>query len=101
MSKHRYLQLDVFDGRYGNGNPLERVMHFGASAKWPVARRDNACIAERLHSEGRLPGNDSRYVANQGREVGRDGRVHVEVDAEADVWIGGMTRQVIEGRIDW
>ncbi|MCF5946599.1 PhzF family phenazine biosynthesis protein, partial [Xanthomonas perforans] len=25
----------------------------------------------------------------------------VEVDAEGEVWIGGATLQVIDGRIDW
>ncbi|PMR87105.1 PhzF family phenazine biosynthesis protein [Xanthomonas arboricola] len=67
----------------------------------PVTGSANACIAARLHGEGRVPGQVSRYVASQGREVGRDGRVHVEVDHEGEVWIGGTTRQVIEGRIDW
>ncbi|TQU49219.1 PhzF family phenazine biosynthesis protein, partial [Xanthomonas perforans] len=28
-------------------------------------------------------------------------RVQVEVDAEGEVWIGGATLQVIDGRIDW
>lgn len=52
----------------------------------PVTGSANACIAARLHGEGRLPGAESRYVASQGREVGRDGRVHVDVDAEGEVW---------------
>ncbi|KGT53886.2 phenazine biosynthesis protein [Xanthomonas citri pv. fuscans] len=67
----------------------------------PVTGSANACIAARLHGDGRLPGEQSRYVASQGREVGRDGRVHVDVDAEGEVWIGGATLQVIDGRIDW
>ncbi|NHF64515.1 PhzF family phenazine biosynthesis protein [Xanthomonas hortorum] len=67
----------------------------------PVTGSANACIAARLHGEGRLPGTASRYVASQGREVGRDGRVHIDVDDEGEVWIGGTTRQVIDGRIDW
>ncbi|WP_284172595.1 PhzF family phenazine biosynthesis protein, partial [Xanthomonas citri] len=67
----------------------------------PVTGSANACIAARLHGEDRLPGAQSRYVASQGREVGRDGRVHVDVDAEGEVWIGGATLQVIDGRIDW
>ncbi|KQQ74529.1 phenazine biosynthesis protein [Xanthomonas sp. Leaf131] len=67
----------------------------------PVTGSANACIAARLHGEGRLPGTDSRYLASQGREVGRDGRVHLDIDDEGEVWIGGATRQVIDGRIDW
>jgi len=67
----------------------------------PVTGSANACIAARLHGEGRLPGEASRYSASQGREVGRDGRVHLEVDDAGEVWIGGTTRQMIEGRLDW
>lgn len=67
----------------------------------PVTGSANACIAARLLAEDRLPGRQGRYVASQGREVGRDGRVEVEVDAAGDVWIGGATQQVIEGRIAW
>ncbi|PPV05682.1 hypothetical protein XBLMG947_3227 [Xanthomonas bromi] len=67
----------------------------------PVTGSANACIAARLHGEGRLPGTQSRYVASQGREVGRDGRIHVEVDDHGEVWIGGTTLQVIDGHIDW
>ncbi|RBI60556.1 phenazine biosynthesis protein, partial [Xanthomonas oryzae pv. oryzae] len=66
----------------------------------PVTGSANACIATRLRGKGRLPGSASRYVASQGREVGRDGRVHVEVDEHGEVWIGGTTLQVIDGRID-
>ncbi|MCC4605135.1 PhzF family phenazine biosynthesis protein [Xanthomonas campestris] len=67
----------------------------------PVTGSANACIAARLHGEGRLPGEGSRYVASQGREVGRDGRIQVELDDQGEVWIGGTTLQVIDGRIDW
>lgn len=66
-----------------------------------VTGSTNAWIAARLHGEGRLPGEASRYVACQGREVGRDGHVHIEIDDEGEVWIGGTNKQVIEGRIDW
>ncbi|PPU36445.1 MULTISPECIES: PhzF family phenazine biosynthesis protein [unclassified Xanthomonas] len=67
----------------------------------PVTGSANACIAARLHGENRLPGAGLHYVASQGREVGRDGRIHIEVDAAGEVWIGGTTLQVIDGRIDW
>ena len=39
--------------------------------------------------------------ASQGREVGRDGRVHVEVDAQGTVWIGGQVQPVIDGHLRW
>ena len=67
----------------------------------PVTGSANALIAARLHREGRLPGRDGRYIASQGRELGRDGKVTLQVDAEGEVWIGGEVQQVIEGTLDW
>ena len=67
----------------------------------PVTGSANASIAALLHRQGRLPGRDGCYVASQGRELGRDGRVQVRVDEDGEVWIGGEVRQVIEGHLDW
>jgi predicted PhzF superfamily epimerase YddE/YHI9 len=78
---HRYLQLDVFAARPGQGNPL------GVVAAW-------------LYAQGRLPGG-SDFVASQGRELGRDGRVHMRVEEDGNVWIGGHVQQVIDGWLDW
>ena len=46
-----------------------------------------------------LPG--PRYRASQGREMGRDGVVEVEVDDEGEVWIGGQTQTVVTGTLAW
>lgn len=67
----------------------------------PVTGSANAAIAALLHRQGRLPGRDGRYIASQGRELGRDGKVQVRVDDEGEVWIGGGVQQVIDGRLDW
>ena len=67
----------------------------------PVTGSVNACIAALLAKAGDLPGASGRYVASQGRELGRDGVVHVEVDADGDVWIGGQVQCVIDGRAAW
>lgn len=67
----------------------------------PVTGSANASIAALLHSQARLPGSGGRYVASQGRELGRDGKVQVRVDADGEAWIGGEVRQVIEGHVDW
>ncbi|MET1163162.1 MAG: PhzF family phenazine biosynthesis protein, partial [Pseudoxanthomonas sp.] len=61
----------------------------------------NASIAALLHHAGALPGAEGSYIASQGRELGRDGRVEVRVDGEAEVWIGGQVQAVIRGRVDW
>lgn len=67
----------------------------------PVTGSANALAGALLHAQGRLPGQDGRYIASQGRELGRDGRVHVRVDADGEVWIGGEVQQVIAGTLDW
>lgn len=67
----------------------------------PVTGSANACIAALLAQAGSLPGSGGRYRASQGREVGRDGIVEVEVDAGGDVWIGGEVQRVIQGSVLW
>ena len=66
----------------------------------PVTGSVNASIAALMHATGTLPGTSGRYIASQGRELGRDGRVEVQVDAEGEVWIGGQVQAVIRGRVD-
>lgn len=65
----------------------------------PVTGSANAAIAAWLLHNNALPAH--RYVASQGRELGRDGRVEVDVDAAGDVWIGGRTQTVIRGKVNW
>lgn len=67
----------------------------------PVTGSANALIGAWLRQRSALPGRVGTYVASQGREVGRDGRVQVEVDAEGTVWIGGQVQPVIDGNIRW
>ncbi|MEG3049956.1 MAG: PhzF family phenazine biosynthesis protein, partial [Thermomonas sp.] len=67
----------------------------------PVTGSANALVGALLHAQDRLPGHDGHYIASQGRELGRDGRVHVHVDADGEVWIGGEVQQVIAGTLDW
>ena len=67
----------------------------------PVTGSANASIAALLHHAGALPGAERRYIASQGRELGRDGRVEVQVDSENEVWIGGRVQAVIRGSVDW
>ncbi len=67
----------------------------------PVTGSANALIGAWLRQRDALPGREGRYVASQGREVGRDGRVQVQVDAQGTVWIGGQVQCVIDGSIHW
>lgn len=65
----------------------------------PVTGSANAAIAAWLLQNEALPAR--HYLASQGREVGRDGFVQVEVDGDGHVWIGGCTQTVVEGNLDW
>ena len=65
----------------------------------PVTGSVNACIGALLLDADRLP--KPEYVASQGREMGRDGRINVRVDDDGDVWIGGATQAVIRGTLEW
>ena len=66
----------------------------------PVTGSANASIAALLHRAGALPGAGGRYLASQGRELGRDGKVEVQVDGEGEAWIGGRVQAVIRGSVD-
>ena len=66
----------------------------------PVTGSANALVAAALLETGAIaPG--SQYQASQGRERGRNGQVHVQVDSDSQVWIGGSVQPVIKGHIDW
>jgi PhzF family phenazine biosynthesis protein len=61
----------------------------------------NATLAAWLASQNALPGNDGRYRISQGREVGYDAIIELQVDDEGEVWSGGRICNVVTGRIDW
>lgn len=61
----------------------------------------NAVLAAWLDERNALPAGRGDYVVSQGREVGHDARLHLQVDAEGEVWSGGQVQTVIRGTIDW
>ncbi|WP_374318438.1 PhzF family phenazine biosynthesis protein [Pseudoxanthomonas kaohsiungensis] len=61
----------------------------------------NATLAAWLSLRDALPGRDGRYRVSQGREVGYDARLDMQVDAEGEVWSGGRVVSVVRGTIDW
>ncbi|MCR6701197.1 MAG: PhzF family phenazine biosynthesis protein [Dokdonella sp.] len=40
------------------------------------------------------------YCVSQGREIGHDARILVRIDGE-DVWVGGHTQTIVDGRLAW
>lgn len=61
----------------------------------PVTGSLNAGLARWMIPAGLAP---ERYVVSQGTALGRAGRVYVSQE-RADIWIGGETRILIEGRL--
>lgn len=67
----------------------------------PVTGSANAAVAALLHHQGRSDDIGRRYRASQGRELGRNGLVDIEIDDSGEVWIGGHCVAVSRGRLDW
>ena len=63
-------------------------------AEDPATGSVNASIAAALWRDG-------RYAASQGREIGRDARLQLRVDADGEAWVGGTVHAVIRGTVDW
>ena len=61
----------------------------------------NATLAAWLALRDALPGSGGHYQVSQGREVGHDARLHMQVDADGEVWSGGQVVSVVRGTIDW
>ena len=98
--RHGALGVGVFARERGDGTDLAvRVFCPGDDVpEDPVTGSANAAIAALLRATGTLGGLGPRYRASQGREVGRDGRVDVEIDADA-IWIGGHCACAIAGHV--
>ena len=62
----------------------------------PVTGSLNAALAQWLIGAGLAP---DRYVAAQGTALQREGRVHIERDAQGDIWVGGSSVTCIEGAV--
>ncbi len=75
----------------------------GAPARFEDAASGaaNATLAAWLAARGALPSADGRYRVSQGREVGHDAIIDLQVDADGEVWSGGRVCDVVTGEIDW
>jgi PhzF family phenazine biosynthesis protein len=62
----------------------------------PVTGSLNASVAQWLIAEGHAP---ERYIAAQGACLGRAGRVHIERDADRQVWVGGDSVTCVDGTV--
>jgi predicted PhzF superfamily epimerase YddE/YHI9 len=63
----------------------------------PVTGSLNAAAAQWLIGSGRWR---APYVATQGSNLGRAGRVHISTDDAGQVWVGGAVVGVIAGTVE-
>ena len=76
----------------------------GAPARFEDAASGaaNATLAAWLAERGALPGEPGGfYRVSQGREVGHDAIIELQVDAGGEVWSGGRAVAVVTGTLDW
>ncbi|QIL83236.1 PhzF family phenazine biosynthesis protein [Diaphorobacter sp. HDW4A] len=62
----------------------------------PITGSFNASFAQWMIDAGHI---EAPYVAAQGTCIDRDGRVHVSRDAQGQVWIGGASHTLIQGKV--
>ena len=62
----------------------------------PVTGSLNAALGQWLIGAGLAP---AHYVARQGTAMGRAGRVHVQLDEQGQVWVGGESVVCIQGHV--
>lgn len=65
----------------------------------PVCGSGNGSVAAFQWARGLLPAQGKHYIATQGQKVGRDGRIHVRVDANGTVQVGGSCVTCVEGSL--
>ena len=70
-------------------------------AEDPASGAANATIAAYLRHAGVLPAVDAEYTVSQGRELGRDARIDLRVEAGGDIWVGGEVQTVVQGMLHW
>jgi PhzF family phenazine biosynthesis protein len=63
----------------------------------PVCGSGNGCVAALIRRNRVL--TESRYVAAQGRVLGRDGRIEVEFYPDGAIWLGGTADVRVSGLI--
>ncbi len=61
----------------------------------------NATLAAWLAERNALPGADGSYRVSQGREVGHDAIIELQVDGDGEVWSGGRAVAVVTGQLTW
>jgi len=67
----------------------------------PASGAANGLIAAYIAQREPLGALARGYRVSQGREMGHDAALIVRIDADATVWVGGRTRTVVDGTLNW
>jgi PhzF family phenazine biosynthesis protein len=89
-------------GAHSQGEAAVEVRTFAPScgvAEDPVCGSGNGSVAAFQWARGLLPPGGCSYVAAQGRCVGRDGRIQVDVAADGKVHVGGSCVTCVQGAL--
>ena len=93
--------VTLFAERGADGHDIE-VRTFAPSdgvPEDPVCGSGNGAVAVMRRALGRVSPGGS-YLAQQGRCVGRDGRIEIALDAAGDIWVGGACVTTVQGTIE-
>jgi len=89
-------------GSHPSGDAAIEVRTFAPSSgvdEDPVCGSGNGSVAAFLWERGLLPSGGKDYLATQGRCVGRNGRIAVNIDSKGGIRIGGSCVTCIDGLI--
>ena len=104
VSKAMHITGVTVFGRQSGIDARLRVRSFAPAEgvpEDPVCGSGNVGVAAYLRETGQLGPVGAFYTASQGREVGRDGRVHLRVDERGTrIALGGAAVTCIDGSID-
>ncbi len=92
---HKTTGLTVFAKGGAGDITVRSFAPADGMAEDPVCGSGNAAVAAYRLEAGAIAAGDA-YRASQGRQVGRDGRVHVRIDG-SDIHVGGGCVTCIEG----
>jgi PhzF family phenazine biosynthesis protein len=67
----------------------------------PASGAANGLIAAYLAARDPQGELSRGYRVSQGREIGKDARIHVRFEADGSAWVGGRSHIVIDGRMRW
>lgn len=96
------LGLCVFARSHAAGEVVVRAFPAGAGiVEDPASGAANGLIAAYIRHSEPMGSLAQGYRVSQGREIGRDARILVEIEDAHAIWVGGSTHTIISGHTHW